>query len=324
MPTAAIALLREAVTIEDGLPYSEPPIWHHPPRQILGAVLLEAGRACRRRSGVSRRSAALPRERMVAVRTDARACARSIAGARRRRCAAAIRAGMDARRHHADLVADHDDDRSAESLGDATGGRRGSIRCARSAAPDVPALQLHTSSAAIRVARRSILLHGYTDSLALVRPRPAAAAVVIPRLRGDATADTAIRASPMRAMRPSDFARRPGRVSRRACGSSRPSIVGHSMGSTVAQRFAIDYPSRTRALVLEGAFLPRRRTMRRCVSSSETVSVASRIRSTRKSSREFQQSTLAGPRAARVLRDDRGRKPEGSRRACGRRHSSRI
>ena len=33
-------------------------------------------------------------------------------------------------------------------------------------------------------------------------------------------------------------------------------IVGHSMGSTVAQRFAIDYPSRTRALVLEGAFLP--------------------------------------------------------------------
>src|SRR6186713_2386448 len=41
---AAIASLREAVTIEDGIPYSEPPIWHHPPRQILGAVLLEAGR----------------------------------------------------------------------------------------------------------------------------------------------------------------------------------------------------------------------------------------------------------------------------------------
>ena len=36
---------REAVTIEDGIPYSEPPIWHHPPRQILGAILLEAGRA---------------------------------------------------------------------------------------------------------------------------------------------------------------------------------------------------------------------------------------------------------------------------------------
>ena len=41
---AAIAVLREAVAIEDGIPYSEPPVWHHPPRQILGAVLLEAGR----------------------------------------------------------------------------------------------------------------------------------------------------------------------------------------------------------------------------------------------------------------------------------------
>ena len=42
---AAVTALREAVTIEDGIPYSEPPIWHHPPRQILGAILLEAGRA---------------------------------------------------------------------------------------------------------------------------------------------------------------------------------------------------------------------------------------------------------------------------------------
>jgi non-heme chloroperoxidase len=31
-------------------------------------------------------------------------------------------------------------------------------------------------------------------------------------------------------------------------------IAGHSMGSLVAQRFAIDYPRRTRALVLLGAF----------------------------------------------------------------------
>lgn len=31
-------------------------------------------------------------------------------------------------------------------------------------------------------------------------------------------------------------------------------IVGHSMGSAVAQRFAIDYPTRTQALVLAGSF----------------------------------------------------------------------
>ena len=43
-PDAAIAVLGEAVTIEDGIPYNEPPVWHQPPRQILGAVLLEAGR----------------------------------------------------------------------------------------------------------------------------------------------------------------------------------------------------------------------------------------------------------------------------------------
>ena len=40
----AIRALREAVAIEDGLPYSEPPIWHQPSRQVLGALLLEAGR----------------------------------------------------------------------------------------------------------------------------------------------------------------------------------------------------------------------------------------------------------------------------------------
>ncbi len=44
-PDAAVAALREAVAIEDGIPYDEPPGWHAPVRQTLGAVLLEAGRA---------------------------------------------------------------------------------------------------------------------------------------------------------------------------------------------------------------------------------------------------------------------------------------
>ena len=42
---AAVAALREAVVIEDGIPYDEPPGWHAPVRQTLGAVLLAAGRA---------------------------------------------------------------------------------------------------------------------------------------------------------------------------------------------------------------------------------------------------------------------------------------
>jgi tetratricopeptide (TPR) repeat protein len=41
---AAIGLLREAVAIEDTLAYTEPPTWHHPVRQILGAIQLEAGK----------------------------------------------------------------------------------------------------------------------------------------------------------------------------------------------------------------------------------------------------------------------------------------
>lgn len=42
---SAIAHLREAIPIEDNIPYDEPPGWHLPVRQILGGVLLEAGQA---------------------------------------------------------------------------------------------------------------------------------------------------------------------------------------------------------------------------------------------------------------------------------------
>jgi tetratricopeptide (TPR) repeat protein len=39
---AATAALREAVVLEDSIPYDEPPGWHAPVRQTLGAVLLQA------------------------------------------------------------------------------------------------------------------------------------------------------------------------------------------------------------------------------------------------------------------------------------------
>ena len=41
----AIRAVSGAVAIEDELPYSEPPLWHQPTRQVLGALLLDAGRA---------------------------------------------------------------------------------------------------------------------------------------------------------------------------------------------------------------------------------------------------------------------------------------
>ena len=40
----AIRIVSEGVAIEDELPYSEPPLWHQPTRQVLGALLLDAGR----------------------------------------------------------------------------------------------------------------------------------------------------------------------------------------------------------------------------------------------------------------------------------------
>jgi tetratricopeptide (TPR) repeat protein len=40
----AIAALQDAVKIEDGIPYDEPPGWHAPTRHALGAVLLDAGK----------------------------------------------------------------------------------------------------------------------------------------------------------------------------------------------------------------------------------------------------------------------------------------
>jgi tetratricopeptide (TPR) repeat protein len=44
-PEEAVAALREAVALQDGLPYMEPPYWYYPVRQTLAAALLEAGRA---------------------------------------------------------------------------------------------------------------------------------------------------------------------------------------------------------------------------------------------------------------------------------------
>jgi tetratricopeptide (TPR) repeat protein len=42
---AAITALREAIKLEDALPYSEPPLWPIPIRHYLGVVLQKAGRA---------------------------------------------------------------------------------------------------------------------------------------------------------------------------------------------------------------------------------------------------------------------------------------
>lgn len=71
-------------------------------------------------------------------------------------------------------------------------------------------------------------------------------------------------------------------------------IVGHSMGSTNAKRFAIDYPGRTRGLVLVGAFASYRNNPAvvgfwESAVSRLTDPIAPAF------AREFQESTLARP-----------------------------
>ena len=84
-------------------------------------------------------------------------------------------------------------------------------------------------------------------------------------------------------------------------------IVGHSMGSAVALRLAVDYPIRTRALVLIGAVA--NWGVNPAVQEVMAVVAAFRDRVNPTFVREFQMSTVATPRPARAHRHRRRREP---------------
>ena len=97
-----------------------------------------------------------------------------------------------------------------------------------------------------------VLLHGYSDSRrsydrVLVRMSKSLNTVALSQ-RGHGDSER-----PLEGYDPADFA---GDVIRLMDELTIPQavIVGHSMGGTVAQRFAIDYPLRTLGLVLVGSF----------------------------------------------------------------------
>jgi non-heme chloroperoxidase len=137
-----------------------------------------------------------------------------------------------------------------------------------------------------------VLLHGGTDSwrsFELVLPylpRSIRAFALTLRGHGDA-------GRPAAGYRPRDFA-----VDVAAFldsqGLEAAVIAGHSMGSTVALRFALDYPERTRGLVPMGTFV-RYRTNPVITDFWETVVTTLRDPIDRSVAREFQESTLAGP-----------------------------
>jgi pimeloyl-ACP methyl ester carboxylesterase len=101
-----------------------------------------------------------------------------------------------------------------------------------------------------------ILLHGYTDSwrsYERVLPfLPKRFHVFAVSQRGHGNSDR-----PLDGYRAQDFARDVAGFLD-AVHVKSAVVVGHSMGARNAMRFAIDYPQRTRALVLVGAFMPGR------------------------------------------------------------------
>lgn len=100
--------------------------------------------------------------------------------------------------------------------------------------------------------RPAILLHGYTDSWRSFEPAlpyfPAAIRAVAPTQRGHGDAGR-----PAQGYRLRDFADDLAAFMD-ALGIEAAVIVGHSMGSAVAQRFALDHPGRVAGLVLAGSF----------------------------------------------------------------------
>jgi len=280
---AAIATLREAVTIEDGLPYAEPPIWHHPPRQVLGAMLLETGRPSDAEA-VYRDDLKRFRENgwsLFGLRESLRAQHRSHE-------AAEVQRRFDRAWTRADVTLTSSrimTDLSGRSVIDAKADREDRY-------VDLPTgVRLNYVERGDPRGTPVVLLHGYTDSRRsydLVLPLlPSSFRVFAVTHRGHGNSS-----KPDADYLPSDFAADLAAFLD-AMKVESAVIVGHSMGSTVAQRFAIDHPSRTRALVLEGAFLPsaRNEVVREFF---QTVRVLTDPVDP-KFAREFQQSTLSRP-----------------------------
>lgn len=143
-----------------------------------------------------------------------------------------------------------------------------------------------------------LLLHGITDSwrsFERVLPHlPGSIRACAMSQRGHGDADR-----PAEGYRPQDFAADLDAFMD-ALGLDRAVVVGHSMGASIAQRFAIDHPGRTLGLVLVGS-----RTTWRGHPDFVTLwdSVVSRLADPIDPAfvREFQESTLARPVPAEFL-----------------------
>jgi pimeloyl-ACP methyl ester carboxylesterase len=289
---AAIASLREAVTIEDGIPYNEPPVWHHPPRQILGAILLDAGRASD--------AEVVYREDLKRFRENGWSLfglAKSLEAQQKSNEALDVNRRFEKAWARADIRLTS----SRIMTTNTTAAQQSGAQTPHGHHADVAAARRHVDlpdGTRLMYLERGdsngtpvVLLHGYTDSmLSFARvlpylPRSLRVFAITQRGHGDSGKPEGSYTSDM-------FARDLARFLD-AHGIERAVIVGHSMGATVAQRFAVEYPERTQALILEGAFLPRPANPEVDKFIDEVLTLKDPIDPD--FVREFQRSTLAQP-----------------------------
>jgi pimeloyl-ACP methyl ester carboxylesterase/tetratricopeptide (TPR) repeat protein len=244
----AIRAVSEAVTLEDGFPYNEPPVWHQPPRQVLGAILLDAGRP-NEAEEVYRADLARFRENgwslfglSQSLKAQGRMDEARLAHARFEK--AWVRA--DVRLTSSRIL-------TAEPA------REGTVaRTSVKEAIMVKSISL-PHGVTLQYAERGkpsgvpvLFLHGVTDSWRSFEP-------VLDRLPDTIRAFAITQRGHGGSSKP-DHGYRYADMSQDvrgfmdALGLPAAVIVGHSMGGMVAQRFAADYPDRVAGLVLMGAF----------------------------------------------------------------------
>jgi len=281
----AVRLLEEAVSIEDGIPYNEPPVWHQPSRQVLGALLLEAGRA--------RDAERIYREDLKRFRENGWSLlglAQSLEAQERAGEAAEVRRRFKTAWQRADVALT-------------------SSRMLRSEGPMIKtATVIKTATLGngvtleyVEQGDRSglpvLFLHGVTDSwrsFERVLPRvPASMHAIAVSQRGHGGSSR-----PDSGYGFSDFSA-DLEMFLDALDIRAALIVGHSMGSYVAQRFAIDHPDRTLGLVLMGSFA----SMRGNPLVDDLAASISKLSDPvdRSFIVEFQQSTLARPVSPSLL-----------------------
>ena len=274
----AVQILEEAVALEDAIAYNEPPVWHHPVRQVLGGVLLDAGRA-QQAETVYRADLARVRENGWSLF----GLMRSLEAQQRTADAADVRRRFERAWKRADITL-----ASSRMIADDRG-PRAAIK------PSTLALKNGVTLSYVEQGDPAglpiVLLHGLTDSwrsfehVMPLLPRTYRVFAISQRGHGDS-------ARPANGYEPRDFAADVA-LFMDALQVRRAVVVGHSMGASNAMRFAADYPDRTAALVLIGAFAQPRsnadfQSLQRAVAQlTDPID--------RGFAREFQLSTIAQP-----------------------------